>query len=338
MKPIPFCDLHRANATIRDDIDRAIAGCIDRSSFLRGLQTEAFEEEWAAYCGQSYAVCCNSGTDALTLAATALDMNFAIIPANTLPLTGIGLHRGGAKVRVAEINGDGWMAEHAPEAVPVLLFGRLPESQSTPALLYDAAHAHGWKPPVGAVAAWSFYPTKTLGALGDAGTVTTNDAALAAAMRDLCGRDDKLHHRHQITSRIDEIQASVLRVKLKHLNSWLAQRSFIGAHYERRFSALGITLRGPSLHHLYVIRVSNRDGLVRYLDQRCIHSKLHWSNPLHKAPGPWIRQGDYLEAEQWCNSILSLPCYPGLQADEVDRVCDAVEEYCALERKGSGHY
>ena len=264
MKPIPFCDLHRANSAIRSDIDRAIAACLDRSSFLRGPETAAFEEEWAAFCGQSHAVCCNSGTDALTLAATALDLKSAVIPANTLPLTGIGLHLGGAQVRVAEIDRNGWMTEQGPEAIPVLLFGRLPDAQSDHALLYDAAHAHGWTPPPGAVAAWSFYPTKTLGALGDAGAVTTNDAALAAAMRDLCGRDDLLHHRRQITSRIDEIQAAVLRVKLRHLKTWLAERNAIGVHYERRLGGLGVTLQGPSLHHLYVIRISDRDGLARH--------------------------------------------------------------------------
>ena len=192
MNQIPFCDLNRVNATIRHDIDRAIADCIDRSSFLRGPQKETFEEEWAAFCGQSYAVCCNSGTDALTLAALALELKSAVIPANTLPLTGIGLHLGGVRVRVAEVDGNGWLAEDSTESVPVLLFGRLPDTRSKPPLLYDAPHAHGWKPPSGSAAAWSFYPTKTLGALGDAGAVTTNDAGLAAAMRDLCGRDDKL--------------------------------------------------------------------------------------------------------------------------------------------------
>ena len=328
MTLIPFCDLSRALAPIRRDIDAAIAGCLDRSSFLHGFQTKAFEEEWADFCGQKYAVCCNSGTDALTLASTALGMTSATIPANTLALTGIGLSRGGAKVSIAEISNEGWMLEQSNDAVPVLIYGRIPDPCNKVASLYDAAHAHGWKPPDGATAAWSFYPTKSLGALGDAGAVTTNDAILAATMRELSGRDDQLHDRRQITSRIDEIQAAVLRVKLRFLNLLLGQRAEIAELYNKRLDGLGITLSGKSMHHLYVIRVPNRDGLMKFLSQRGIGSKIHWAQPLHKLSGPWRHNGSYSEAEKWCDSILSLPCYPGLSNDEINIICDAVEEYC----------
>jgi len=250
MISIPFCDLGRANNPIRKDIENAIAGCINRSSYLRGSQTQLFEEEWAAYCGQKYAVCCNSGTDALCLAAMALNMKRANIPSNTLPLTGIGLHRGGAAVVISEINDHGWIKEPKEEDVPVLIFGRLPEPGSSVALLYDAAHAHGWQPPGDAVAAWSFYPTKTLGSMGDAGAVSTNNESLAITLRELCGRDDVLHDRRQITSRIDEIQAAILRVKLKHLPEWLEMRKEIAQIYDNRLQHLSITLAGESLHHL----------------------------------------------------------------------------------------
>jgi dTDP-4-amino-4,6-dideoxygalactose transaminase len=328
MSPIPFCDLSRALTPIRSDIGTAIDGCLDRTSFLNGYQTKAFEEEWAVFCGQKYAVCCNSGTDALTLASTALGMVSATIPANTLPLTGIGLHRGGSKVHIAEINQEGWMLGENDDTVPVLIFGRIPDPRSKVATLYDAAHAHGWKPPVASSAAWSFYPTKSLGALGDAGAVTTNDANLATYMRELSGRDDKLHDRRQITSRIDEIQAAVLRVKLRHLNSWLDQRKEIADHYNKRFDGMGITLTGKSLYHLYVVRVPQRDGLVAFLNKHGIGSKIHWAQPLNKMSGPWQISEDCSEAEIWCNSILSLPCFPGLKHKEINIICDVVEEYC----------
>lgn len=324
---IQFCELNRAHSPIRREIERAITDSLDRSSFLRGSQTRAFEEEWADYCGQAYAVCCNSGTDALTIAATALDIKTATIPANTLPLTGIGLHRGGAKVRVAEIRPDGWMAVPVPDAVPVLIFGQLPDPDECSARLYDAAHAHGWKPPADSAAAWSFYPTKTLGALGDAGAVTTNDASLAKEMRRLCGCDDQFYDRRQITSRIDEIQAAVLRVKLKHLDNWLAERREIGLLYEKRLDNLGITLRNPSLYHLYVVLVPGRDDLANFLDQRGICTKVHWSSPLNRLSGPWFGEGEYPQAEKWCASVLSLPCFPGLRPDEINYICDAVEEW-----------
>jgi dTDP-4-amino-4,6-dideoxygalactose transaminase len=329
---IPFCDLSRAHAPIRIEIERAITDCIDRSSFLRGPQTKAFEEEWASYCGQAYAVCCNSGTDALTIAATAMNLKTATIPANTPPLTGIGLYRGGAQVRVAEIGPDGWITDLKPDTVPVLIFGQLPIANECPAQLYDAAHAHGWKPPAGSTAAWSFYPTKTLGGLGDAGAVTTNDASLAAEMRRLCGRDDQFHNRRQITSRIDEIQAAVLRIKLRHLDKWLAERQAIGVHYEKRLGALGITLHRPSLHHLYVVRITGREMIANFLAHHGIGTKVHWSTPLHRVPGPWLEEGKYPHSENWCASVLSLPCFPGLHPYEIERICDAVENWYEHER------
>lgn len=341
--PIPFCDLSRAHDPIRADIDAAIRACIDSSAFLRGPQTHAFEEEWAAFCGQRHAVTCNSGTDALTLAATALNLHAATVPANTLALTALGLHRAGTAVTLCDVDVDGWpapptppTASKAPTAstpsaplVPVLLYGRLPRPADPAAALYDAAHAHGWRPPAGTVAAWSFYPTKTLGALGDGGAVTTDDAALAQTMRDLCGRDDQLRDRRQLTSRMDEMQAAVLRVKLRHLPEWIAMRQQIGARYDRAFAPLGIALRGPSLHHLYCIRVPDRDGLRAKLSARGIGSKVHWEIPLHRQDGPWKVGGPCPGADAWCASVLSLPCYPGLREDEIDRVAAAVGEHVA---------
>lgn len=327
MHTIPFCDLQRSNEPIRKEIERAIAGCIDRSSYLRGTQTHSFEEEWAGYCGQKYAVCCNSGTDALTLAAMAMDLKTATIPANTLPLTGTGLHRGGIEVQIADINSEGWIATPLENNVPVLIFGRLPEPGSPVARLYDAAHAHGWQPFHDTNAAWSFYPTKSLGAMGDAGAVTTNDELLAMSMRELCGRDDSLHDRRQITSRIDEIQAAILRVKLRHLDNWLEMRQEIAQQYNQRLQDLVITISGKSLHHLYVIKVKNRDGLMTFLNSRGIGCKVHWSSPLNKVSGPWTASGSFTEAVKWCDSILSLPCFPGLTSTEITDVCDAIEEF-----------
>lgn len=326
-RPIPFCDLARTHGPLRADIDRAIAGCLDRSTFLRGPETAAFEEEWAAYCGQRHAVACNSGTDALSIAATALGLVRARIPATTLPLTAIGLHRGGAAVRLVDVDRDGMMAPTSTHDVPVLFYGRLPPPGQPPAVLYDAAHAHGWQPPTGATAAWSFYPTKTLGGLGDGGAVTTDDDGLAATMRDLCGRDDSLRHRRQLTSRMDEIQAAVLRVKLRHLDTWLEMRREIGDRYDAVLACEGLTIPGPSLHHLYCIRVRDRDRLRAFLADRGIGSKVHWETPLHLQDGPWATVGRFPNAERWCESIVSLPCFPGLRLDEVDRVCEAVLEH-----------
>ncbi len=323
---IAFCDLGPALAPIRRDIDAAIARVISSGWFLRGPETAAFEAEWAAYCGQAYCVTCNSGTDALTIAAIALNLASATIPANTLALTGIGLHRGGARVHLCDVDAEGRMlAATAPDRVPVLLFGHLPETSAVPPVLVDAAHAHGWKPTT--TAAFSFYPTKTLGALGDGGAVTTNDAALARHMQELCGRDDRLHDGRQITSRMDEIQAAVLRVKLRHLDRWLEERRKIGAHYQARLGPRGLCLPQPSLHHLFVIQVTDRDSLAAHLAEAGVETKVHWQAPLHRLPGPWSHTGSMAGTERWCARILSLPCYPGLATDEIDYICDLIEAW-----------
>ena len=328
---IPFCDLSRALAPIRSDIDRAISEVLSSGWFLRGQETTAFEQEWALRCGQSYAVCCNSGTDALTLAALALNLKTAVIQANTLSLTGVGLSRAGVQVRLSDVDESGRMTQsRAPDAVPVLLFGRLPTKDESHALLVDAAHAHGWLPTT--TASFSFYPTKTLGALGDGGAVTTNDRHLADEIRKLSGRDDILHDKRQLTSRMDEIQAAVLRVKLRHLDEWLNDRSVIARRYDSRLSSLGLTIPGISLNHLYVIQVQQRDSLMSALKDAGVETKIHWEKSLNTVDGPWSSEGFYPGTHQWSRSVLSLPCYPGLTQSEVDFICDVIESWCETSR------
>lgn len=325
---IRFNDLARVNGPIRSDLDRAIARVLDSGMFLRGEHCAAFEEEWAGFCGHREAVLCNSGTDSLSLAATAMEFSTASVQANTLPLTAIGLHRGGASVRIREINAGGRACTTCEDSVPVLLFGRLPSPEEQSARLFDAAHAHGWTPPAHASAAWSFYPTKTLGALGDGGAVTTNDSALADQMRELRGVDDRIRRTRQMTSRMDEIQAAVLRVKLSHLPEWIESRAEVAARYDQRLSGSGICLDGESFNHLYVIRSRRRDDLASFLINRRIETKIHWADSLHASAGPWtLGDASFERAARWSEEILSLPCYPFLSMAEVDRVCDAIEEW-----------
>ena len=322
---IPFCDLNRALNPIRTDIDRAISNVVSSGWFLRGKETALFEEEWAEYCGQSYAVSCNSGTDALTLAALALNLSTATIQANTLPLTGIGLHKAGVNVKLSDIDKDGYLPTiDILDAVPVLLYGRLPVNNKNLAILYDAAHAHGWK-PLG-TAAFSFYPTKTLGGLGDGGAITTNDKYLANEMRMLSGRDDALRDKRQLTSRMDEIQAAVLRVKLKHLDQWLNDRKQIASRYEARLGKTGLIIPGQSLQHLFVIKTPDRQRLAKTLEAG-VETKVHWIDSLNNTPGPWLSDGDFSHATEWSNSVLSLPCYPGLTNNEVNYICDVIEQW-----------
>ena len=324
---ISYIDLRPMNDPIRADINSAVFDCMDKSSYLRGFQTKAFEEEWAEFCGQKFAIACNSGTDALTIACRALELKSAQVQANTLPLSAIGLSLGGADVHISEIDREGRIPAGAEESVPVLLFGRIPDADSKDSKLYDAAHAHGWTPPLQSTAAWSFYPTKSLGALGDAGAITTNDENLAQIMIEICGRDDQMRHSRQITSRIDEIQAAILRVKLRSLPVWLHQRQEIASAYDARLGALGITLSGKSFNHIYAIRTSNRDSLRQHLINSGIETKIHWEKSLNQLEGPWTSNGEYPIAKIWAEEILSLPIYPGLSLKEVNFICDSIEEF-----------
>jgi dTDP-4-amino-4,6-dideoxygalactose transaminase len=232
------------------------------------------------------------------------------------------------------VDKNGRLAIVGPRAVPVLLYGRAPAEAELRAVLFDAAHAHGWAPPQHGVACWSFYPTKTLGALGDAGAVTTNDASLARTMRALSGSDDRLHDARQITSRMDEIQAAVLRVKLRHLNGWLDDRRQIAKIYQKLLprKIVPVASTPGDLHHLFVVRVADRDGLAAHLTARGIEAKAHFPQALHWQNGPWgTEHADLPQADAWCRSVLSLPCYPGLTEAEIGLVCTAVEDWVESE-------
>ena len=329
-KKIPLNDLARIHSPIRAELDRAVARVLDSGWFLRGREVTAFEDEWADYCGQKYCVACNSGTDALTIAALALRMSEANVQANTLSLTATGLYRAGVQINVVDIEPDGRINRDTENAVPVLLFGRYPTQSETRHTLFDAAHSHGWTPPSHATACWSFYPSKTLGALGDAGAVTSNDFDVAEMMRDLTGRDDQLRDGRQITSRMDEMQAAVLRVKLKHLPSWIEARRQIGAWYIENLppNVQMVATAKADLHHLAVVRVDKRDELKAYLQSQGVETKIHFQNPLHRQQAPWGNKSARLPlAEQWCDSVLTLPCFPDMTTTELTRVKNLIEGF-----------
>jgi dTDP-4-amino-4,6-dideoxygalactose transaminase len=264
-------------------------------------------------------------------------MRRAEVQANTLAMTAIGLHRGGAEVSVRDVDQEGRISELTPSSVPVLLFGRRPSAPESTAILFDAAQAHGWRPPPHAAACWSFYPTKTLGALGDAGAVTTNDEGLARAMRDLSGRDDRFHRKRQITSRMDEIQAAVLRVKLRLLDEWLEERRAIASWYRSGLPATLMPIGSEmDFHYVFVVRASHRGSLVELMEEEGVETKVHFPHPLHRLDGPWqIPSPDMPNADRWCEEILSLPCFPGLTKQEVDRICAAAERHAGALRSSA---
>ena len=331
---VPFCDLTRVLAPLRNEIAGAMDRVVNSGWYLRGTETRSFEEEWAAYCGQKYCVVCNSGTDALTLAAKALNLARAAIPANTVALTAIGLQQAGVQIALRDVDQAGQLPDADASTVPVLLYGRMPNDAELKCKLFDAAHAHGWKPPSNAIACWSFYPTKSLGAMGDGGAVTTNEPELADAMIALAGRDDVFRDSRQMTSRMDEIQAAVLRIKLRYLDNWLSERRSIAEQYIQQLgSCVRFTCKPGDLHHLFVIRAPRRDELMRHLAARGVETKIHWEPPLHRLKTSWTHESSsFPYADAWSTSILSLPCYPGLTAQEIARVCELVQQFFLAER------
>lgn len=329
-RAVPFVDLTLALASMRQKIEKAIGQVLDRGVFLRGPEIAAFEREWAEYCGQAYCVTCASGTDALTLAAMALEIREAEVQANTLPLTALGLARGGSRISLVDVGPDGRPLQASPRLVPVLLYGRFPNAAEHECILFDAAHAHGWHPPAHATTCWSFYPTKNLGALGDAGAVTTNDKLIVERLRALAGPDDRMRDLRQINSRMDELHAAVLRVKLRYLDECNKSRQKIAAQYQDELpeTVRSVESAENGVHHLYVIRCPDRDALASHLGICGVHVKVHFPEPLHTLDTPWRKPlGSFPQAEKWCQEVLSLPCYPGLDHDTVSLVCRHIRTY-----------
>jgi dTDP-4-amino-4,6-dideoxygalactose transaminase len=180
------------------------------------------------------------------------------------------------------------------------------------------------------VACWSFYPTKNLGALGDCGAVTTNDPEVALRLRALSGQDDGFRDPRQLNSRIDELQAAVLRVKLRHLGAWNAERRRLAAAYRERLPGEVSPVAAPEegFHHLFAVLCDGRDDLQAFLRGRGVETKVHFPRPLGRYDAAWGRAGQNLPgAERWCAHVLSLPFYPGMPDEYVEIVCEEVRRW-----------
>jgi dTDP-4-amino-4,6-dideoxygalactose transaminase len=327
---IPFHDLARQTREVEGDLRRALDGVLTESAFVGGSAVARFEREWAAFCGTRHAVGCGSGADAIALALQALGVGAGddvVVPANTCYPTAAGVLEAGATPVFADVDpatlvvtAETVRAAVTPRTravVAVHLYGRCADVDALRALgvpvVEDAAHAHGATlagrraGSLGDAAAFSFYPTKNLGALGDAGAVTTSDDALAERLRDLRGFGP-----HGTQSRLDTVQAAVLSAKLPHLEAWNTRRRELAAHYR---AALGETVDDEGhVYHLFAARFDDRDRVRARLAERGIETRIHYTPAL--APRP--------VAERAAATVLSLPLYPQLRDDEVEEVVDAL--------------
>ena len=369
--PIPLLDIQRGNQPIRDEMLTAIAKVIDSGAFLHGPDVKQLEARVAEVCGTDHAVSCASGSDAVLLALIALDIgpgDEVIVPSFTFFATASAVWRLGAKPVFVDIepttfNMDPAAIEEAitpatKAIIPVHLFGQVAAMDAINQIaerhglrvVEDAAQAIGGSKANRAAGAWgdvacfSFYPTKNLGACGDAGIMTVQDADLADRLRLLAGHGMRPRYVHKvvgINSRLDSIQAAILNVKLEKLKSYSAARRRNANFYDELFKAAGldqqITLptTNSDCYHVwnqYTIRVpgGQRDALRAFLGQAQIGTEIYYPIPLHLqecfAPLGY-QEGCLPHTEQASREVLALPIYPELTADEQRRLVTSIGQF-----------
>ena len=375
---MPLLDLGRQYAAIREDILAAIERVCSSQHFILGAEVEALERELAAFTGAAHAVGCASGTDALWLALTAVGVQ----PGDTVITTAFSFFASASAIvraggRPVFVDVDPHTLNLDPHQVkahlragksarlrallPVHLFGQCADvdalhqlsDEFQVAIVEDAAQAIGarWREAragsIGALAAFSFYPSKNLSAYGDAGLVTTNDADCAEHMRRLRNHGSPQRYLHEELGwncRLDALQAAILRVKLPHLETWNRKRREHATTYDRLLTQSGlisgtgdspvrVLARSPHAHHVYhqyVIRAQRREPLRQFLAQRKIATEIYYPIPLHLQPVfayLGYREGDLPESERAAREVLALPMVPELTESEQQWVVESIAEF-----------
>jgi dTDP-4-amino-4,6-dideoxygalactose transaminase len=360
---IPFLNLHAAYRELKTEIDEKIASILDGGQYILGPEVEAFEEEWAAYCEAGYAVGLGNGLDALSLALRALDIGVGhevIVPSNTYIATWLAVSSVGAKPVPVEPdpithNIDPTQIEAAitPQTraiLPVHLYGQPADLDvilnvarcNELRVIEDAAQAHGARykgKRIGAhgdIVCWSFYPGKNLGAMGDAGGITTNDKAIAqkvTLLRNYGSRQKYVNETAGSNSRLDPIQAGVLRVKMRHLDKWTDRRRNAAATYTDCLQGTNLNLPhvpvwSEPAWHLYVVRTLERDVLQSRLMEEGIDTIIHYPIPPHMQRAYTslrIAPGALPISQKLASTVLSLPMGPHLSSDEIVYIAQTLQ-------------
>jgi dTDP-4-amino-4,6-dideoxygalactose transaminase len=360
---VPFLDLKAPYAELREEFDEAFRRTAESGWFITGREVEAFEAEFAAHCGARHCVGVANGLDALHLTLRAMGIGAGdevIVPSNTYVATWLAVSYAGATPVAVEPDDRTYNLDPAriEEAItprtkaimPVHLYGQTADVGAIKEIaapyglkvIEDAAQAHGalheGRPAgsLGDAAGFSFYPGKNLGAMGDAGAVTTDDDALADRLRVLRNYGSRVKYYNEVkgfNSRLDELQAAVLRVKLPRLGAWNARRKEIAARYLAALEGAPdltppfVAPGADPVWHLFVVRHPRRDELQKHLAARGVGTLIHYPVPPHlqqayaelgRAPG------SYPLAERQAREVLSLPIGPHLSDEEIEHVCSAV--------------
>jgi dTDP-4-amino-4,6-dideoxygalactose transaminase len=353
---VPYFDLKAQYDGIRDEILAALDRVCRGAAFILGTEVAEFEREFAAYCEARHCVALNTGTSALHLALLAAGVgpgDEVVTTSNTFIATAEAISYVGARPVFADIDPstanidparvEAAITSRTKAIVPVHLYGRptdldaLSEIGSRRGLpiIEDACQAHGarWRGKrvggFGLAATWSFYPSKNLGAYGEAGAITTDDdrvADLARALRDHGQTRRYYHDRVGWNYRMDGFQGAVLRVKLRHLDAWTKRRLDITRLYRERLAGARVRLpeddpRGETVYHLFVVYVENRDAVRAALESRGVRTAIHYPVPIHLQEAyAWLGQGagTLRQTEQACDRVLSMPLYPEMTLDQAE--------------------
>ncbi|MGB7979556.1 MAG: DegT/DnrJ/EryC1/StrS family aminotransferase [Candidatus Nanopelagicales bacterium] len=362
--PVPLVDLKAAHREVADEVERAMADVISRTAFVGGPDVAAFEEQYAQFSGVQHVIGVASGTDALEIPLRALGVaagDEVIVPANTFIATAEAVIRAGGVPTYADVTSDALVDPASIEAAitprtvgiaPVHLFGQMPDMTAIEAvadrhglfILEDAAQAQGASQrgrkagSIGVAAGTSFYPGKNLGAYGDAGAVLTNDAEIARKSRLMINHGSSARYVHDqfgFNSRLDTIQAVVLSAKLRRLADWNSRRQAAADRYTAllagipQVTAPRVIPGNEHVWHLYVIRVPERDLILKHLNDSGIGAGLHYPVPLHLTPAletTRFSPGQFPVAQELAGSILSLPLFPQITQAQQERVINALSE------------
>jgi dTDP-4-amino-4,6-dideoxygalactose transaminase len=368
----PFLDLKSLHRPIEGELARAAARVVESGWYVLGREVEAFESEFASYCGVRHCVGASNGLDALHLVLRAYGIGAGdevVVPANTFIATWLAVSYAGAwPVLVEPVDGtfnldperlEAALTPRTRAVIAVHLYGRVADMEPIREitrrrglkLIEDAAQAHGAvhrgrkAGALGDAAAFSFYPGKNLGALGDGGAVTTDDAELAARVRALANYGSPVKYRHEtkgFNCRLDEVQAALLRVKLPYLENWNEHRARLAARYVERLGDLPVIrlpevpIDGSHVWHLFVIRTAQRDRLADRLRAVGVGTLVHYPVPPHLQPAYadlGLGPGSFPISERIHEEVLSLPLGAHLKLDDIDTICERIRT--AVDQAGS---
>ncbi len=362
---VRMIDLKREYESIRDEFDAAVRRVIESGYYISGPETAAFEREWADYCGTAHCVAVGCGTAALNLALRGLGVgpgDEVVTVAFTLSATLDAIADTGATPVLVDVHPDTYCIDPAllekalsprtKAVLPVHIYGHAADMDAILEVaarrglpvLGDAAEAHGTRyrgnqvASLGTAHCFSFYPTKNLGTIGDAGAVVTNDVALADRVRMLRshGWDRRFHSAvRSLNSRMDEVHAAILRTKLPYLDGWNARRRAIARRYDEALAGTGVA---PASHadwcdpsyYVYVVRSPARDALRDHLTKLGIATDVHWPETPHLQPAYeylGYRRGSLPVTERLVNEVLTLPMFALMTDNEIERVCDALGRF-----------